>query len=946
MAELRELSASHCVLLAVQYATEANISSLRALTARRRDALDAGLILRILLTYLPESLDPSQYTEYLHEIITGSRLPPDDELGVALDTSPVKDVPESKARRKAYKLYLLPLTHSLYQAEPALDPLTSFLIHRSHRIDAETGLLDMVPQLVVPFLDHSDDLRLWFISTVLPLLRLGYEYYSQSSIPSLESFAQMKGRRALDTQLSNLRRADAKSPDLRDPARDLRGVVGPWMCGSNERKRRKLDTSHRRASIDQSHQQGQEQDDWESLFQWLTSTAKDDFALTSSAILSWDGPEDMDLGGYDGGQVYIDEDHQRQLESRYAQSALASLYVVETKDRQTLQRAHSVLVRLGSLLSMDEPRDLHIDVESLPTHDLGAPLPNEYTPSLVQEENMLGPENFLTKPSPKSIHLLELFIFSACLLSSMEYEISIREAAKLYLHHDHAEQFALLKKILHSLSSGPKKDANQWTAFRSRLLWLWNWGTSGQKDRRGIFPCVDGQTIETEIFKALLESSHYGLAIQLYIQIVSEQRPLPLEEIEKIVLATAMHHYDNASNGNRTRGGMKRASDMIATFSPYFPKSTRFQRVQALFAATHALSFYSLILQHGVPFQPVNIRVSKDPLSLLRKVLQQNRRSYTHLDDLISIGQNLVISQPATLMDTESKESPLGPADTEEKKAAAERRVIGMAIEAALDEDDFETAYSYVVNRLSGFTDSPPISSSASTYSLDSNDSDDEEGVQEVWRAAFLAGRHQSSPMSVSGQWGGSTARPDLRRLEQRMELLSQAILLAPPSHLQEVLDIWRDCETEMTRLLKHETAAEERFNDMADRRVPGSFANETVAAVQPRREVGRGAVEEAPMGLFDVARGAAAAFSKSAFPLRASNRPAPAQQTQNQQTRGAVSPPGRGSLDLASDSGSADEGGRVRRRDMVANAVTGGLASGLGWVLGATPVQNPERES
>lgn len=33
------------------------------------------------------------------------------------------------------------------------------------------------------------------------------------------------------------------------------------------------------------------------------------------------------------------------------------------------------------------------------------------------------------------------------------------------------------------------------------------------------------------------------------------------------------------------------------------------------------------------------------------------------------------------------------------------------------------------------------------------------------------------------------------------------------------------------------------------------------------------------------------------------------------------------------------DDAGRVRRRDMIANTVTGGLASGIGWMLGATPV-------
>jgi putative flippase GtrA len=83
-------------------------------------------------------------------------------------------------------------------------------------------------------------------------------------------------------------------------------------------------------------------------------------------------------------------------------------------------------------------------------------------------------------------------------------------------------------------------------------------------------------------------------------------------------------------------------SHSITTFRSHFSSSNRFREVTALIAATHALSFYSLILQHGVPFQPVSIRVSQDPIGLITKVLEQNPRSYTKVDDLIAIGQNLV----------------------------------------------------------------------------------------------------------------------------------------------------------------------------------------------------------------------------------------------------------------------------------------------------------------
>ncbi|KAJ4304553.1 hypothetical protein N0V90_000079 [Kalmusia sp. IMI 367209] len=936
--KLEKLSASHCVLLAVHYANESNIIALRALTALRDTDLDVELVLQILLTYLPEGLDPSVYLEYLDELASNNRTPGDDPAA-ALDVSPVEELSNSQARKKRRKLGLLPIVHPLYKAETELDFFTHFLIHRAHRVDAETGLLNTIPQLIVPFLGYSEYIRIWLISTALPLLRLTYEYYPQSPALSLDEFARLKGRRAVDLQLSNLRRSHQSIKEEGDAARDIRGVIGPWICGANERKRRKLSPDDRRASVAEAPPQ--EPEDWECLFEWLVHTSKEDFSLVSSAIIEWDGPVDLDLGGFEEGRDYVDDETQRRLERRYAQTALACLYLVENSHAETLQTAHTLLSRISDLLGLESPPGLNVAVDALPTCDPNMPIFQEAKASTLQEESITRPDNPLTQPNQDAVHLLELFLFSACVLSSLQHSTSTREAARMFLRNDSSEQLLLLQKIVHALSTRGKLDGEQWRATRAKLLWLWNWGAGPHA--QGIFGLIDGKTVETEILKGLLESSQYPLAIQLYVRPTSD-RPLALVDVEKVIVTAAMHHYDNASNGNRTRGGMKRASDIVTAFKPHFAKSDRFQRIQALLAATHAMSFYSLILQHGVPFQPVNIRVSADPLSLIKKLLEQNLRSYTHLDDLISIGQNLVVAMPSTLMDDDSTHNNLNAVAVEKKKAAAERRVIGMTVEAALAEDDFETAYSYVVNRLTPHqpdpAESPSVSTSSQRFSFGSYDSvtQEDEGEDVAWRAALQAGRHRSSPSS-SLSWSQTNtaaltaARPNLRRLEQRMELLSQALLLTPGRHLEEVLAVWKECETEMMNLLAEETEAEERHNDAADRRLPGTFAEAII--VQPRREVGRGAVEEAPMGLFDVARGAAAAFSKSAFPLRGNNRTA-----SGAESRDPNYDSGRVSMDL-SDSGSINSAGdeRVRKRDQLANAVTGGLASGLGWVLGATPV-------
>jgi hypothetical protein len=935
--KLRDLSAPHCFLLAAQYAAELDIAHLRILTALRKVDFDVETTLRLLLSYLPESAEPSTYIEYLDELVNNSRTLGPNDAATIFDLAAVETLSDAQARRRRRKLDLLPLAHALYRADPDVDHLTHFLVHRAHRIDAETGLLELVPQLVVPFLSHSEYLRTWFISTVLPLLRLGYEYYPQAAAPSLDEFARLKGRRAVDLQLSNLAYSLSGAAGRANAARDLRGVVGPWICGASERKRRKLSPEDRRTSIVDTSQH--EQDDWECLFEWLVRTSTADLPLVTAAIAEWDGPEDLDLGGFDEGRDYIDEETQRNLELRYAQTALVCLYLAVGSSNESLQTAHALLVRLSDLLGLEQPAELSVGVNALPSYDLEGSKLTEVSPSALQGERLSRLNNTLTQPHQKTVRLVELFLFSTCTLASLQHSLSIRETARMYLRNDATEQTALLQKIVHGLGTVGNKNDEQWLAIRAKLLWLWNWGSNlaqGDRHAAGLFGHVQGKILETEILRGLLEGSHYPLAAHIYIQ--SGNSPLPLSDVERVVLEAAMLHYDNASNGNRTRGGMKRAFDIVAAFKPHFPDSRPFQRIQALLSATHAMSFYSLKLTHGVPFQPVNIRVSADPLSFISKLLSQNLNSYTNLDDLISIGQNLVVAMPSTLMDDLDKTTHLDPAATENNRADAERRVIGMTVEAALQEDDFETAYSYVVNRLTPRTPSPTPSPAASTsskrFSFGSYDSKNEEddGAQDVaWRAALQAGRHRSPP--TASTWGQSSAvaRPDLRRLEQRMELLSQALLLAPACHLEEVLAVWQECEAQLTSLLAKEDEAEEQFNDAADRRLPGAFANDTIT-LQPRREVGRGAAEEAPMGLFDVARGAAAAFSKTAFPLRGNSRNA----VSSTESRGSLDGRERVSMDL-SDSGSTGGGAddRVRRRDMVANAVTGGLASGIGWVLG-----------
>ncbi|KAL8920753.1 MAG: hypothetical protein Q9208_006083 [Pyrenodesmia sp. 3 TL-2023] len=353
------------------------------------------------------------------------------------------------------------------------------------------------------------------------------------------------------------------------------------------------------------------------------------------------------------------------------------------------------------------------------------------------------------------------------------------------------------------------------------------------------------------------------------------------------------------------------------------------------------MSFYSLTLQHGVPFQPVNIRASKDPMGLIEKILEQNPRSYAKLDDLIEIGQNLVRSgldsARITAPSTEPTETADLGQDQSQQLAESSRRITSMAIEAALSEGDFDTAYSYIVNRLSPTVLTSPSQTPGSQQDAESTSAEDDIS----WRAAYLAGRFSPSRTSPS--------QPSLRRLEQRLELLSLSLLLAPPLYLPEILQVWRAVESDLAALLAREAAEEDQWNSKGDRvnmstaTVPGGFAPsaaeiDKAANQKPRRQsraTAAAANEEAPMGLFDVARGAAQAFSKNAFPLRvgAATTTAAANAAASGDGKVKARPLSMGGSD---ESESETKAERLRKRDMVANAVTGGLASGIGWVIGA----------
>lgn len=932
MSEIEHFSAAQLIVLATELCSKSEFQGFQDLQHLRPDVLGAELCCRILLTFAPANEPPDQYVPLLKQL---RGVDVGDVLGQAIDSSGVEKLAEADARRRIRQMRLKQLRPLDAHDPGADDVITRFVIQQAHRVDAETGDLPFILRLAETFIDESEYLRRWLISNLLPLVRLEYEYYSEAGPAlSLAEFHDLKGYDGLDVLLQKTRTEEGRQYIVRD----LRGIIGPWMYGARSSKRRKLNPSFRRASIvAQDTHPTLEDSGWQDVNEWILTTSLNDQDLTARAISEWDGPNDVDLGGYEDPLQPLPEDPT--LSIRYGQAILATLYATEDTSVDRLRNSMQIVERVAKITGVDVDLPRPSNFNNLLSECSAQPESiAAISRSALMFENLLEPNNALTLPSPGSLEFIGAILTSIQILKDdlfYKQHLSCRNVLNLCLFVTEEQQRQELHKTLQNFA-GISSVETDWRTTREKVVWLSRWRStmstrplSEHESCRALYWRVSREDIETEFFNALLTAKQYQTAVAMYMA-DAETSPLPLFLIEKLVEHQILDAYDNASNGNRSRGGLRRASEILKAFGPHFPQSSPVNKTEHLLAATHSMSFYQLTLHHGVPFQPVSIRVHQDPISLIGKVLEQNSKAYTKLDDLLSIGRGMVAA--GLPISSEDDEEPNVSTDDsmENKLLEADHRITYDAIISALSSNDFDTAYSYILTRLS-----PSPQSSSTSATVDDTS----------WRAAYAAGRHRLPPSTSPSE--------KISNLSKRMELLSLALTLVPdPTPLPSMLSTWQSCENELNLLRAREAAEEKAWDDRGDNisSVPGGFGMEDretdIAETKRERDKrtnkvangGRFDHDEAPMGLFDVARGAARAIGKSAFPLRGAG----GTRGVNIGTTEAPSP--TRSSEEYTRSGDEGQQYRVRKRDMVSNMVTGGLVSGLGWVLGAQPVGQGER--
>ncbi|OTB05278.1 hypothetical protein M426DRAFT_320091 [Hypoxylon sp. CI-4A] len=901
-------SPSRIVLLATHLAAKSDIDSLTALAAQHTKVLRQDLLLRILLTCLPETLPPSQYVSLVEHIETGS-LETDVESR-EVDWSSVEDITDNEANKKVRKLRLLPLAWENAPHGELQDPVSLFLIHRARRVDEEAGLLTQLPDLIVPFLDHSPSIRTWMVSVLLPLLRRNHEYYPRHPVvQTLSDFERLSDQAAVDLLLSQ---TGARQEDLPHVGRDLRGLIGPWLYND--------------ARWARDNENGQPTGHtlcpgWEHVLEWITSQASKSWQVAVRSIDQWDGPGDVDLAGY--ASMWLEDDEQEYLEQRYARAALASAYLIPEASADALTGVNNIITKIMALLDQDPCPTLQVASSLLPpfTDPKGENLLSPKNATYIRND-LLAESNPLTAPNETSTQLLHILALSAFILTKASVPCTVRRTAELAFLQDEREQKVEATKFIHSLSNnGPKSDDKYWIRARNELLWLRDWGAEeaqGSLDvqARGVFGQLIKEFLEVECLKAFLSNTRYVLARSIYED--APDRPLDSEILRETIISAAMNAYDNASNPHRGRGGLLKCDDIIHAF----PKTLgdthpAARRIEALLKATHALSEYRLILKKGEPFTPVVLRVHTDPISIIGKVLEQNPKSYTRVQDFLEIGINMF---DAGLLSHGKPELSQSVPEQAWQRFIIEKRITAMCVDAALTEDDFETAYSFVVNRLAAdnkVAASKPEGEPAS------------KGIPPTdeysWKAALQAGQYRRTARTIKPTHiGTASGNLDIRHLEQRIECLATALRIAPSIALQDILKVFRKCEEELNAAVKAEEEHESAWDDQGDIQVmPGAFSSTVPAGVvRNSKPTSSRQVDEAPMSLFDLSRASMARAQRNFTALSSLQR--------SGNTR-SDDPQGEGE--------DGDGQPRVRKRDQLREAAVGTLASGVGWLIGAQPI-------
>ncbi|KAF9651849.1 Sec39-domain-containing protein [Thelephora ganbajun] len=293
------------------------------------------------------------------------------------------------------------------------------------------------------------------------------------------------------------------------------------------------------------------------------------------------------------------------------------------------------------------------------------------------------------------------------------------------------------------------------------MIKLSNTGESGLRSAFGLIPKDEVASI---FLSGLLNSGKFRIAKTLLHKPHSKISLSPTA-IEDICLSCSREFYDNATDGNYKVGDMSIAYSCLTVPKP----SDRIIKEQEFIEATSRICSFNVTSRPGIPISPIEIRLTKDRLSLVSRILSSNNEAYKHTEVVLDLVRKLGFKGDST----------------------AEIKTLGMISDVALQNEDFDRAYKIdkqIVDFVAGLKDGGV---------------DVGEEVKEVcWVACYQLGR-----------------QPEFEDVQKKLYLLGYALRLCPPERIVDILAAWRRVDEEDLESRTEELNSAKPFPSRTDRR-------------------------------------------------------------------------------------------------------------------------------
>jgi hypothetical protein len=195
------------------------------------------------------------------------------------------------------------------------------------------------------------------------------------------------------------------------------------------------------------------------------------------------------------------------------------------------------------------------------------------------------------------------------------------------------------------------------------------------------------------------------------------------------------------------------------------PFSARLLKEKDFIEATSRLSSFNLMSRPGIPISPIEIRLTKDRLSLVSRVLSSNVDAYKHTEVILDLVYKLGFRDDAV----------------------AKIRAFAMLADTAFQGEDFSRAFEIsqrMIDTVLELRSAMPLGFDALI----------QEASEVCWVTCFQLGRQQ-----------------EFSEVQKRLLLLGRALELCPSDKLHDILTIWHrlereDVQTRGERLSKRHT--------------------------------------------------------------------------------------------------------------------------------------------